>query len=321
MPAPSDIRAQVDPILTTFALGYKPQQNLIGHLVAPEVPVLSTTGTIHTYGKEGFRIHDSKRAARAHPKKLDFGMNKDTYACVEHSLAGELDLEAELEEAARVGGAALQDKMERQAVLTVQNSLELEREKAVADSVFAAANYESGNKVTLAGNDQWIASGGGQGSTSNPIDDINTGIAAARDDMGIKPNTLTFGFSSWKALTQHSDIKDIVKYSQMAVITEEMIKQIFGVQYVNVGEAVYSSDGDTFSDIWGDHVSITYTPPAAEMAEGTTPHTVTFNLAGYPIVKTYDDAINRNYLVFRKYQVKLISDKYGYLISDTDGNV
>ncbi len=319
MPAPSDIRAQVDPILTEFAIGYRPAGNLIGKRVAPVVPVLTRTGTIYQFGKEGFRVHNSTRAARAHPKQLEFALGSDSYATAEHALSTQLDLEKEIGEARRVGGRPMEMRLERKATMMVQHNLELELEKAVADSVFADGNYESGNKVTLAGADQWKDSAGDPGTTSNPISDIREGINAARDDMGVRPNKLVFGYEAWDSLIDHPDILERIKYSERAVITEAMIAQLFNVREVMVGESVYSADGNVFTDIWGDKVACLFDPPDADLVEGTTPHTVIFELSGYPIVKTYDDAINRNYLVFREYQVKLVSNAYGYLIQDVRG--
>lgn len=318
MPAPADVRASVNPILTKFAVGYEPAANLIGRLVIPVISVIQRTGTIHTFGKEGFKVVSTVRAARAKAKRVEFGVGKDTYATQEHSLYTELDIEQEIKEALNLGGPALLAKFERKAINLVQGKLDVELEKKIADLVFAAGNYNTNQKVTLTGNDQWKQSDGTEGSTATPIKDIKDGIDAARGQMGVRPNTLTFGYKAWQTLIDFSTIVDRYKHVVGGVITKEMIAQLFEVDRVLVGESVHTTDESTLLDLWGDNVSMTYMPPDPEMAEGTTPHSVVFEEMGYPLAKTWDDETNRNYQVTRRYQEKLISNNYGYLLSDVN---
>jgi len=314
----AQIRAQVDPILSKFARGFMPAANFIGRRIAPIVPVLTKTGTFYTFGKEGFKIYDNRRAARALPNLAEFAIGKDTYATIEHSLATQLDIESEIKEAQRIGqGTLLQ--LERNSINLAQNSLEIELEKSVADIVMAAASYAANNKVTLSGNDQWKTSGAA-GSTSTPIEDIRSGLNAARDTMGRRPNTITFGYDAWEGFIDHPDVIERIKYSQRAIVTEELVAAMFKVQNVFVGEAVMAQDSesDPFVDIWPDSVALTYVPVKNEMAQGTTPHTVVMELMNGTKVKVFDDAVNRNYWAMRNYQVKHVADTYGYLIVDTN---
>jgi len=312
----SEIRAQVDPVLTNFAIGFKPQRNLIGGLVAPSVSVTTTKGTILSFGKEGFRVYNTERALRADPKRVEFALSKDSYVTDEHALSTMLD-HREIEEARAISAGAVLD-MENKAVMLVQNSLELGKEKAVADSVFGAGNYHANHKVTLSGNDQWRVAGGGQGSTSTPIADIQVGIDQARSAMGVEPNTIVFGYNAWASFKRHSDLLDKIKYSQRAVVTPEIAANVLEIPNVRIGKSVYSSDGSTFTDLWGDSVALLYVPEQDELVEGTTPHTATFNKLGYPRVMTWEDALRKHFMVQRDYQVKLISNTYGYLIIDVD---
>jgi hypothetical protein len=226
----------------------------------------------------------------------------------------------ELDEARAIGGDVVL-RMEQKAVQLTQMPLDLEFEKEVADSVFAAANYATGNKLTLSGNDQWKASGGSQGSTSDPIGNIEDGIDAARDDMGRRPNTIVFGYDAWKAFKHHQDILDRIKYSERGVITPEIVASIFDFRPENVliGEPVYSADGSTFTNLWTDNVGLLYVPQGNELVEGSTPHTVVFRQEGFPKVLTYQDAYRKYYDTQKKWQVKNINTSYGYLLVDVNG--
>jgi hypothetical protein len=309
----SALRAQVDPILTTFAAGYNPPANLIARRVAPVVPTMVEAGTFYKFGKEGFKIYNSERALRANPARIDWTPSKDTFLCVEHALETQYDHQ-ELEQAAAIGAERVL-MMEQRAVQLVQNALENEFEKAVADTLFAAANYAAGNKTTLSGTSQWLTASG-EGSASDPVKDIRDAIDAARDTMGRRPNTLVLGYDAWRALRDHSKMIERIKYSERAVLTPEIVAQVFDLQNVIVGEANYVNDSGSFVDLWGDNAALIYLPAPGELVEGTTPHTVTFELEGFPRVLTYDDAYRRTYGVQRKYDVKLIDNTYGFLIAD-----
>ncbi len=309
----SILRAQQDPVLTSFAVDFRAPNNLIGRRVAPVVPVLKESGTFYTFGKEGLTIYNTERALRSDPKRIDWTAGKDTYLCVEHALETMYDHE-ELDEARRQGAQQIL-KMDQRAVQLTQNPLELEFEKAVADVVFDSANYATGNKKTLSGTSFWMASGGGEGTTSDPIGDIRDGIDAARDDMGRRPNTLVLGYDAWRALRDHSQMKAVLANSERSIVTTELVAATFGLDNVFVGESVQWDDTNSvFADLWTDNAALLYVPGAGELAEGTTPHTVSFEMTGFPKVFTYQDAYRKYYATKRKYQVKNINTSYGYLI-------
>lgn len=311
----SQIQAQTNPILTTFAQGWTPAANFISRKVAPVVPVIKESGTVYTFGKEGFQVYNTERALRANAKQVDFALGSSNYLCVEHALESQLDHE-EIKEAARYGAAEVLQLKKRAAMLT-QTPLDIALEKAVADRVMGATYYATGNKVTLSGTSQWRVSGGGEGSASNPINDINAGLDAARADMGVRPNTIVFGYAAWSAFSQHPLVLDRIKYAKSAVITPADAAALLGIQNVVIGEAVYDNAG-TWTDMWGDSVALIYVPSKGQLAEGTTPHTVIFEQRGYPLVQQYADAYRLNFVTKRKYEVKNISTSYGYLISDTN---
>lgn len=302
------IQGETNPILSRFAAGYKPV-NGIARLVAPVVKSLTESGTLYSFGKEGFLLYNTERALRANARKMDFHLSKDTFTCVEHALEGSIDYK-ELEAAEKYGAAAIL-KLKQRTVRLVQDALEVELEKAVADYVLSATYYASGNKVTLSGGDQFSDT-----ANSDPIGVFDTGMAAARADMGIEPNTAVMGYAAFKTLKDHPAIIERIKYSQKAVITADLIAEVLGLRNVYVGNKVYSTDAGVFTDIWGDNIALIYVPDAGELVEGTTPHTVIIEEEGYPEVKEYMEKKVVSEEVTHKYQVKNISTSNGYLISD-----
>jgi len=312
----AQLRASTNPILTSFAVGFKPVAG-IARLVAPIVRADRESGTLFTFGKEGFFIYDTQRALRANAKKADFHLSSDTFLCTEHAIETSLDYK-ELDQASKYGAARVL-QLEQRSINFTQRILDVELEKAVADLIFSGTYYASGNKVTLTGGDQFS-----DYANSDPQGVVQTGMAAARADMGIEPNTMVIGYTAWQTLRFHPQLLEKIKYSQKGILTEDLVAQLLGVDRVIVGKKVYSTDAGVFTDLWGDYIALIYVPVDAqgnvmgeEMVEGTTPHTVIIEEMGYPEVRTYDEKKVRSYETTRKYQVKNISTSYGYLISDT----
>jgi len=302
------IQGETNPILTKFATGYKPVQG-IAHLVAPTVPSIKESGTLFSFGKEGFMVYDSERALRAATKKIDFHLSKETFRCEEHALESSLDYE-EIDIAAKYGPKEVLN-LEKRAVQLTQQALQTELEKAVADIMFSATYYASGNKVTLTSGDKFS-----DFDNSDPMGVVDTGMIAARADMGVEPNTGVIGYTAWKTLRKHPQLIDKIKYSMKGNLTPDLVAEIFGLEKLIVGKGVYSSDAGVFTDIWGDYFALIYVPPKSEMPEGTTPHTIVLEQTGFPRVKTYLSKKTKDYETTRKYQVKNVSTSNGYLISD-----
>lgn len=305
------IQGEVNPILTSFAIGYK-NTELIGRKVAPVIQSVTESGTIYSFGKGGFKIFNSERALHNKiAQKIPDDLAKTTYRCDEHSLKEYID-DDELK-AAEAYGAAQVLKLEQRTINGLQQNLELEMEKAIADIIFSTTYYDSGNRVALSGNTCWSDE-----SNSTPISDISTGVSAARADMGIEPNAIVLGYDSWLQLKKHPDIIDKIKYSMKAVITEELVAEILGLKQVIVGKGVYATDTGVFTDIWTDNAALIYLPDNMEMAEGTTPHTVLIEKVGFPQVMQFDpEELLHPYAVRRKYDVKNVDTGFGYLITNT----
>lgn len=305
----AQLGASVDPILTTFAVGYKDSQ-FIAKQIIPTVRVLTHSGTFYTLGKEGFYLYDTERALRANANKANFEFSSDTYTCERHAFETSLDYE-EINEAQKYGGNRVL-QMERRATKFTQMILERKLEKKVADIVFSATYYASGNKVTLTGDDQWSS------ANSDPLGQIETAIKAARADMFIEPNELVLGYDSYWALATHAQIKAMVSDNKDKQIrlTGEDLAALLKIEKVVIGKSGYATDAGVWTDLWTDSAALLYNPPDSEMIDGTTPHSIIVEEEGYPKVRTYDQKKVRDYETERKYVIKNISTSYGYLISD-----
>ena len=304
------LRGEVNPILTKLAKGYNAPANYIAKQVAPVIESMTESGTLFTFGKEGFYLYNTQRALRANAKKIDFVMSKDTYVTAEHALESSLDY-AELDAAEKIGAGQIL-KLKQRAMAIVRKALDVELEKAVADIMFSTSYYAAGNYTTLSGTDQW------SNTSSDPLAQFVTAKKAARADMGVEPNTLVLGYDAYYALATHADIKAMVSGNKdkPILLTDQDLAALLKFQNVFVGKAVYSTDAGVFTNIWSDSASLIYLPGPGEMVEGTTPHTVIIEEMGYPIVKEYANKETVDMQVKLKYVPKNIDTSFGYLFAD-----
>lgn len=106
------------------------------------------------------------------------------------------------------------------------------------------------------------------------------------------------------------------------VLTKELLQEIFEVQRIVVGEGVYSSDFDTFGDLWGDNIILAYVKPNAQGVERShldPSFGYTLRKRGQPLVDKYDEGrklrLIRNTDIFKPV---LLGAEAGYLIADTN---
>ncbi len=294
----------VDPILTNIARGYS-NNEYIGTKLLPVVQVDKEGGKIPLFGKEAFRVYDTKRAIKADSNKADIGGFETTsYATTEYDLAIPLDYR-EIKE-------AMLD-IEKNAAIRATEALKLGLEKQIADMVQNASLYPPANKETLATN-QFNDSG------VDPIDIIEGKKNALRALIGKRPNIMVMGASVFDNLKSHTKLLDRIKYSSLGVVTLDLMKQLFGIPNILVGESIYSADGSTFTDLWGDNVILAYLSNPSGIA--STPYEpcfgYTLQLKGNPYVDTYEEAGGKVKVVRAtdNYDVKIVGIESAYLLKD-----
>lgn len=301
----------VDPVLTELARGYA-NARLIAESLFPVAFMSKEAGKIPQFGKEAFKIYSTERALRAKSNRINpEGRSTIDVVLDEHDLEYPIDYREEDED---------MFNLEQHAALVTSEGIRLRHEKMSADLAQNAANYGTGNKVTLAGTDQFS-----DYTNSDPVDVIETGKEAIRKSIGRRPNVMVIGADSFRVLKEHPKLIEKIKYSMKGVLTVELLQEIFGVPEIVVGEAVYASDAGDFADLWGDNIVLAYVPGKQSTlpADARTPYEPSFAYTlrkrGQPVVDKYDEAkklrIVRNTDIFSP---KIVGAEAGYLISDTN---
>lgn len=302
----SNIR-MVDPVLTNLALGYS-NNEFVGMHLMPFVPVEKEANKLPKFGKEAFKIYNTERALRAKSNRISpEGITLVDLNTDEHDLEYPIDYREDAEAAY---------PLQAHAANVTSQGIALRREKMIADLAQNAANYAASNKITLAGASQFTAAG------SDPIGVIEDGKDAVRAKIGKRPNTMIIGAAVLKVVKFHAALIDKIKYTQTGAVRLAQLRELFEIENIYVGEAVYSSDADVFGDVWRDNIVLAYVPTqqggvARNMMEpsyGYTPRRT-----GNPLVdvRTEDGKIEvvRNTDNFRPY---IVGAEAGYLISDTN---
>lgn len=302
----SNIR-MVDPVLTNLALGYSNAEYVGQHLM-PFVPVDKEANKLPKFGKEAFKIYSTERALRAKSNRiLPEGITLVDLNTDEHDLEYPIDYREDAEAAF---------PLQAHATNVTTGGIALRREKMIADMAQNAANYAASNKITLATTGQFTH------ASSDPIGVIEDGKEAVRAKIGKRPNTMIIGAAAFKPLKFHASLTDKIKYTQTGAIRLAQLRELFEIENIYIGEAVYSSDADVFGDIWGDNIVLAYVPTKQSSVErnlmepsyGYTPRR-----KGNPLVdvRTEDGKIEvvRATDNFRPY---IVAAEAGYLISDTN---
>jgi len=169
--------------------------------------------------------------------------------------------------------------------------------------------------TTLSGTSQWS-----DYSNSDPIADVRTARTTIHSATFKKPNTMILGKQVFDMLAEHPQIIERIKYSQLGVVTEELLARIFQVEKVLVGEAGSNSavegQTDSLSYVWGKHAVLAYIAPKVGIKTLTL--AVTFTYGEREVKRWYEQDREGTYVRVGKdnYVQKIVAAGAGYLIKN-----
>lgn len=268
--------AVIDPILSTHARGYR-NSEFIGHLLFPRVTIPNRSMRVLRFGKEAFRMMNTRRAPGADKKRVQYGYASDPISLVQDALEGIVPVEHQ-EEAEAVPGIDLG----MGAINMVLDVIDLGHEYEAANLARTPGNYAASNRLALTGTDRW------SNDASDPQSDVDEAKEVIRRMIGRYPNTLTLGPSAFNALKRHPKVKEQFKYTGRESITTEMLANFFDVERVIVGKAVWLPEAAVettpASDVWGDDAILSYVASSGNNF-GAPSYGYTYELRGYPQVE------------------------------------
>ena len=299
----------IDPILSNVARAYKNAAHVLQRLF-PVVPVVARGGQVIKFTKDSFRRYNTRRAPGADTKRLQVGYGAEPFALVQDSLEALTPVELQQE------SATIDIDLRSQAVMTVMDSLMLGTEYTRAQLATTLASFGAGNKIALAGVDQW------SDPSVNLKDQIDVGRENVRKGIGSKPNILTMSPGAYLAAQNNDRIRDQFKYTGRDSVTMQMLAQYFQVDEVLVPEAVSLPEGaaetDDFEDVWGNFVLLAHVPSSVRGMHVPS-FGYTYRLVNYPLVEQsyYDNRAKSDVSpVTLEEQAYLTAPEAGYIFSN-----
>lgn len=251
MPEPKQLH--VDKILSNLSIQYR-NEMMIWREIMPVIPVGLRSDKFFKYNKEdSYRLTDDKIGPKSFANEVDWGVSQDNYSVKDHALSDWIP-----QEIIANSDNPLQPESDTNDFLNML--LDTAQEKRVADIVFAAGTYPTGNKVQLSGTSQWA------GSADNPIKDIQDAV----EGCFMRANTLVFGIDAWLVFRRLPEITDAVKATagaslKGALASADEVAKLFEVDRVLIGRSRYitSKEGQTatFARLWGKHCSALHVVP------------------------------------------------------------
>lgn len=258
--APFPVNAQY----TAVALRFRnPGYSLIADMVLPRTKVLTKEFKYRKRSTgEAYTIPDTAVGRRGRPSEVEFTDAETPAMAKDYGLDDSVPQD-DIDQAAAAGAP---DPVAR-AVEGVTDLIMLDRERRVANLVFANATYPAGNKATLSGTSQWS-----DFTNSNPI----SAILAAMDAMIVRPTVGVFGRATFTQLQQHPKVVAAVLGSANSVglVTRERLAAALELREVIVGESWVNTakKGQTVAlgRCWGKHAALLHINPIADANNGLT---------------------------------------------------
>ncbi len=252
MPEPKNLH--VDTTLSNLSVQYR-NAEMLWPLILPLIVVGKRSDKYFKYNKEdSFKLVDDKIGPKSLPNEVDWGVTQENYSVKDHALGDWLPQEV-------IDNADNPVSPEIDTNDFINLLLDIAQEKRVADLVFAAGTYPSGNKVQLSGTGQWA------GSADDPVGDV----IAAVEGCFMRANTIVFGQEAWQKFRKLPEILDAVKGSSRfqgspgGLATAPEVAGLFEVEKILVGRSRYISTKEgqtaTYTRLWGKHCAALYVVP------------------------------------------------------------
>jgi major capsid protein E len=295
----------VDQALSNVSIKYT-NDTFIADMMLPILKVAKMTGKYYVYDKANLRVDKTQRALGSPANEIDFGVDPTgTYSCNDHALKGFIP--DQIQDQADAALNPLVDEVE-----AITEKLLLDRETNAANLLTSTGTMTQ--NVTLTGTAQWS-----DYTNSDPIGDVRTARTTIHQNTFKKPNVLLLGKQVFDILIEHPAIIERIKYSQLGVVSAELLARVFQVDKILVGEAgsntAKEGQTDSLSYIWGKNAVVAYVSPQIRLKMVSLGVTFTYGVRSAKRWRdedregTYVRIGNDNYI-----QVVLVAN-CGYLIA------
>ena len=215
----------VDRVLTNFSVAWVQGTNdFISSKVFPRLPVDKRTDRFEVYNRGQWRTDAGvfKRAPGTESRGISFNKTKDTYYVDPFAVHYDID-DQTLAEA----DDPLQ--LPREATQLITNRLLLHKEKDWHENFFKTGVWDL--EKTPTGPDLW------DDVASDPIAQVAEWVDEFTLLNSKAPNTMVIGVDVWRALKNHPDLIDRIKYTQKGIVSADLIGSAFEIPTILVSRS------------------------------------------------------------------------------------
>jgi hypothetical protein len=249
MANPSLHDVHVEGPLANISIAYK-NAGYIADQIFPNVPVQKKSDKYFVFEKTAwFRDEISERGPGAEAQETDYGITTASYNCTTRALAKVVP-----DEVRNNADSPLRPDVE--AVEFVTDKLLLGRERRVAALTTGGSGLWAYSTTPSV---QWSS------DSSEPLTDIEKLIDGVVGSIGRFPNVAVMSWAVWKALRNHPDLLERVKYTRNdSIVRVDDLQMWTGIPKILVGMQIFDSgkEGATSSIgyVWGDQFWAGYVP-------------------------------------------------------------
>lgn len=225
-------QVHVDSILTGISVAYvQEESNFIAGQIAPIIPVQKQSDKFFKWNKESIRQPDSAiRAPASESVGTGHKLGTDNYFCdlwaVHHDVPWE-DRD----------NADNPLDLDRDALTFLMQDMLIRRDLQAAAVIFADSVYTGGTTgADISLGTTW------NDVSSTPISDIADQQGSLLENTGKLGNVLVLGYDVYKALRDHEDLLDRIKYTTRGIVTADLMAALFDVDRVVVARASYNTE-------------------------------------------------------------------------------
>ena len=260
---PTQAPFPVNPVLTAIALSYSNAQ-LIADMVLPRVAAHDSFFYMKHNKDEAFTVPDTAIGRKSEATVVEFGATRVDDSTQDYGLKDVVPL-GDLRKAEGTKIDPLGNATSKTTSL-----IQLGREIRVANLVFNAAQYATGNKATLSGTSQWS-----DYTNSNPL----SAMLDAMDSMIMRPTAMVVGQAAWTKLRQHPRIIEAVKgtgagLESQGMVSRQQLADLLELENIYVGQGFVNTAkkgaAASYSRVWGKHCALIHQQPVNDAGDGTT---------------------------------------------------
>jgi hypothetical protein len=267
---PGTASLHIDRLLTNVSVAYMEQDAGVATTAFPILPVPNRSDKILIYDRGDFlRDEAQERASGTESAGGGYDLDTDTtFFCKRYAYHKDVDDDD-------LNNADDPIAMLRDATAFVMQKLAIKREKQWAAAQFVTGIWTNQTTPSVL----WSAAG------STPRADILAGQTVIRKATGRKANTLVLAQSVRDVLVQNAGLTDLVKYSQMGILTDQLLAAIFDVDRVVVGGMVEATSAKgaattTTDYVLGKSALLCYVPPSPSLLTPSAGYTISWKNAG-----------------------------------------